>query len=90
MKLSSEIMNIQVSRANAGCSDYVIGHHDARHAAAEIAEQREAELLDQIRRLRAVIDEMPGRVVPLELVNIFDDKDVVIKNALLKKHGVEV
>lgn len=53
-------------------------------------EQGPNELLDRNLRLRAVIDELPERFVPLELVRIFNDHEVIIKNALLKKHGVEV
>lgn len=54
MSLSNEIKNINV--------DYAFSYEDVLQYAAEMAGKREAELLDEISRLRAVIDEIPEEI----------------------------
>jgi hypothetical protein len=67
MSLHNEIMNLpttdksgQFRDKNCPYSAYAIGHRDARHAAAELAGQREAELISAIQGLLACISETRG------------------------------
>ncbi len=55
--LHQRIMNIPVNeRMTSHADPYRIGHRDARHAAAEMAQEREEELLAENARMREALE----------------------------------
>ncbi len=62
MDLHGQIMNLRERQVPAGMDFYMLGHRDARHAAAELALKADA----CIDALRAALLVMRGEALPLK------------------------